>query len=212
MNTHKILIVDDHALIRRGMKYIISSNFTGCSIDEAEDGKELMVRLKSMLYTHMILDLQLPDCNVINIFETIRSNYPNLSILIYTMSPESIFGKRMLQMGAKGYLSKETGVKELLKALNLFFLGRNYISPVLKENMKYNFVQANDPQNPFDELSDREIAVAQNLLRGIGVKEIAGELDLKSSTVATYKARIFGKIGVKNIMDLRNIAQLYNFL
>ncbi|HYV94078.1 MAG TPA: response regulator transcription factor [Chitinophagales bacterium] len=207
----EILLVDDHALIRRGMKYVINSNFSGCSIDEAEDGKGMIEQLKSRHYTHLILDLQLPDCNVMNIFETIRNDFPDLPILIYTMSPEDIFGKRLLQMGAKGFLSKESNVKEVIKALNLFLLGRNYMSAEMEELMKMEPAISYSTQNPFDDLSAREVAVAHNLLRGIGVKEIAGELDLKSSTVATYKARIFDKIGVNNLMDLRNMAQMFHF-
>jgi len=211
MNMPQILLVDDHALIRRGMKFIINSNFTGCRIDEAEDGKGLIEQLKSNQYTHMILDLQLADCHVMNLFGTIRNDFPNLPILIYTMSPEDMFGKRLLQMGAKGFLSKESNVKEVIKALNLFFLGRNYMSAEMEKRMKNESTITFGHQNPFDNLSDREAAVAHNLLRGIGVKEIAGELDLKSSTVATYKARVFDKIGVTNVMDLRNMAQLFHF-
>ena len=211
MRTPEVLLVDDHAIIRRGMKFILDSNFKRCDIDEAENCKGMMEMLSRRSYTHMILDLQLPDCNVINVFSSIYSQYPDLLILIYTMSPEETFGKRLMQMGAMGFLSKQSNEEEVIKALNLFLLGRKYINSKIKELLRSES-EKDTALNPFEELSAREVAVVNSLLMGMGVKEIAGTLELKSTTVATYKARIFDKLGVSNLMDLRSVAELYRFV
>lgn len=211
MNERKILIADDHAIIRLGMKFILDSQFNGCEVDEVEDSKGLFESLERKSYTHLILDLQLQDSHAINIFSSIRSQFPFLSILIYTMSSEEAFGKRLLQMGAAGFLSKQSNEAEVIKALHLFFLGRKYISSNLQEMLLKDAVRSDQKVNPFEQLSEREVAVLHNLLQGKGVKEIAGALDLKSTTVATYKARIFDKLSISNLMDLRSMAELYQF-
>ena len=171
MNTPEVLLVDDHAIIRRGMKFILDSNFGGCHVDEAEDCKGLLEKLSRKHYTHLILDLQLPDCNVINVFSSICRQHPNLLILIYTMSPEETFGKRLLQMGAMGFLSKQSNEEEVIKALNLFLLGRKYISSKIQEILLRETQKTDAMQNPFEVLSDREMAVVNSLLMGMGVKE-----------------------------------------
>lgn len=193
------------------MKFILDSQFNGCIVDEVEDSKGLFESLQRKNYTHLILDLQLQDINTINIFSSICSQFPFLSILIYTMSSEETFGKRLLQMGASGFLSKQSNEEEVLKALHIFFLGRKYISANIQEMLLKDSTGSEQKLNPFDQLSEREVAVLHNLLQGKGVKEIAGELELKSTTVATYKARIFDKLSISNLMDLRSMADLYQF-
>lgn len=211
MNSPAILLADDHAIIRLGMKFILDSQFNNCSADEVEDCKCLLEMLRKKVYSHLILDLQLQDCNVINIFSGIRSEFPELQILIYTMSPEEIFGKRLLQLGASGFLSKQSHETEVKRALRLFLMGRRYISDMLQEQFRREAESIVKSQNPFVDLSEREMAVAHNLLKGKGVKEIAGELNLKSTTVATYKARIFDKMGVNNMSELHSVARMYQF-
>lgn len=211
MTNLNILLADDHAIIRLGMKFLLDSQFNNSAVDEVEDCRGLLEMLRKKIYSHLILDLQLQDCNVINIFSGIRREFPDLHILIYTMSPEEIFGKRLLQMGASGFLSKQSHETEVNKALRIFLLGRRYVSDILKEQIRRESESAAKGQNPFIDLSDREMAVAHNLLQGKGVKEIAGELNLKSTTVATYKARIFDKMGVNNMSELHSVARMYQF-
>jgi DNA-binding NarL/FixJ family response regulator len=211
VSTAHILIVDDHAIIRRGLRFIIESNFQNCIIDGAEDIKGLIQKLSENRYTHLILDLQLEDGNSINQFLEIREKYPDLLVMVYTMSPEEIFGKRLMQMGAAGFLTKQSSEEEVIKALHLFLGGRKYVSERIHELMKNEKPGASARKNPFEDLSDREMAVVFNLLKGKGVKEIAAELNLKSTTVATYKARIFDKMGVTNILELHQLSQLFHF-
>ena len=211
MTERQILIADDHAIIRLGLKFMLDSQFSAFHADEVEDCKSLFEFLALKNYSHLILDLQMQDCNSMNIFSQLRNQYPDLKILIYSMSPEEMFVKRLLRMGAAGFLSKQSSESEVHRALDLFLVGRSYASDKLQEELRKDEASPGLPQNPYDELSVREMLVVNNLLLGKGVKEIAGQLSLKSTTVATYKARIFDKLGVNNLVDLRNVAHLYHF-
>ena len=209
MNIQKqILLADDHVIIRRGMKVLMDNYFKRETIIEADSTAQILMALKEYPITHMILDMQLQDANVIEILPQLRSLYPNIPILIYTMSAEDVFGNRMLQMGAQSFLSKQSDEQEVIKALDLFFQGRPYVSTHLQELMNQS---TNTHANPLLSLSDRELSVLNRLLKGETVKEISQQLDIKATTVATYKARIFEKLSVSNIIDLQNISELYKF-
>lgn len=212
MNTYRILIADDHTVIRIGLKYILNTQFNCQQIEEAECAKDLFELLEKKTFTHLVLDLQLPDTNMLSAFPTLRSQYPELKILVYSMSDEEIFARRLLLMGANGYLSKLSNGSEVRKALNLFLMGRNYTSDVVKTALKKLHESSESNLNPFDELSEREMEVAIDLLQGKRVKEIATRLKLRSSTITTYKARIFEKAGVRTLLDFRNIAQYCNLI
>ena len=209
MSSIKVLIVDDHSIIRRGLRFLLETYFRSLYISETESIKLLNQMLEEGAFTHLVLDMQLKDGNIIDVFQQIRAKYPELRIIIYTTSPEEIFGKRMLQLGANGFLSKQSQEEEVVRALRIFFEGGTYISSFLEQQMKEQKTGKLDNINPFNELSEREISVLNYLLKGETVKDISVRLQLKSSTVATYKARIFDKLGVSNTMDIRNLADLH---
>ena len=201
-----ILLADDHVIIRRGMKVLMDNFFQREQIIEADNTQLILSILKENPVTHMILDMQLQDANVIEILPQLRSLYPNIPILIYTMSSEDIFGIRMMQLGATGFLSKQSDEQEVVKALTFFFQGRKYVSAHLRQIMGDDSHKQN---NPLLSLSERELSVLNRLLKGETVKEISNQLDLKATTIATYKARIYEKLSVSNVMDLRNVTELY---
>ncbi len=208
--THHILIADDHSIIRRGLKFILDAHFTGCYVNEADTIKEVKNLLDSFAFSHLIFDMQMLDDNIIEHLPEIRKLYPNIPILIYTMSPEEIYGKRMLDKGATGFLSKQSSEAVVIEALDLFLSGKAYISRELKERMSRDDLKFT-PESPIDSLSDRELIVMNYIMKGTGVKEISLKLDLKPTTVATYKARIFNKLGVSNVMDMRNVLEVYKY-
>lgn len=209
MATNKlILLADDHVIIRRGLKVILDNYFEKEVLIEADSTKEILSKLAEFEVTHMILDMQLIGSNVIDILPELVKNYPHIPILIYTMSSEEIFGARLLQMGARGFLSKQTEETEVVRALELFFQGQTYISNALQDILSDKKFATKI--NPLLSLSERELSVMGHLLKGESVKDIAIHLNLKATTIATYKARIFQKTGVDNIIDLRNITDLYN--
>lgn len=205
-----ILIADDHAVIRTGLKYLLARYFKDVITGEADACSTLISCLEKESYTHLILDMQLGDCNSLERIPEILSTYPNLLVMVYTMSPEAIYGKRVLQMGVLSFLSKEEEEQTLITALRLFLEGRPYISEALKSTMEQEHGRIGQSANPFDELSEREMAVLRFLLQGLRVKEIANRLDLKMSTVATYKVRIFEKLNVNNVADMQRLADVYH--
>ena len=150
---------------------------------------------------------------MIEALPNITALYPQLDILIYSMSNEDIYGKRLLQMGAKGFLNKNADEEEVIRALQIFLSGQNYISNRLN-NLLINALRSaksKTNENPFTGLSNREVEVTHHLLIGKGVKEISGQMNLHANTVVTYKNRVFEKLSIHNLVELSNLAKAYNF-
>lgn len=207
INKKKILLADDHVIIRRGLKVLLDNYFGQSDWIETESAKNILELIEQNELTHLILDMQLQDANLLEVISSIKALRPDLPIFIYTMSSEEIFGPRMMNLGVNGYLSKNCTEGEIIKAFHIFFSGKNYFSESLLELVSKKTYNS---QNPLNSLSEREISVLTYLLKGNSVKEITEILNLKTSTVATYKGRIFDKLGVNNIIDLRNITDIYN--
>lgn len=210
MLSPRILIADDHAVIRTGMKYLLARHFNDVATGEADACSTLMTILPDGGFTHLILDMQLGDCNSMDLIPRILDQNPGLMILIYTMSPEAIYGKRLLQMGVHGFISKQEEEETLIRALSMFLEGKSYISEDLKQSIAQDIGRTSPSANPFEELSEREMMVLRYLLQGLRVKEISNRLELKMSTVATYKVRIFEKLGVNNLADMQRLADVYH--
>lgn len=210
MTSPHVLIADDHAVIRTGIKYLLARHFIDVTTGEADACSTITTELAKGDYTHLILDMQLGDCNSLDLIPRILEDHPDLQILIYTMSPEAIYGKRVIQMGVSGFLSKQEEEVTLLKAMHLFLSGQPYISEELKKTLEQDQSRTGPSTNPFDQLSEREMMVLRHLLQGMRVKEISNRLDLKMSTVATYKVRIFEKLNVNNLADMHRLADVYH--
>lgn len=208
----RLLIADDHAVIRTGLKYLLSRQFRDIDVREATDCADLRAKLAESAFTHLVLDLQLGDCNSIDIIPALRAVHPDLAIMVYTMSPEAIYGRRLLQSGVLSFVSKQANEETVMRALDLFLQGRPYISEELRQAVKFESGKGDNAPNPFDELSEREMAVMRHLLQGMRVKEISNRMDLKMSTVATYKVRIFEKLGIDNLADLHRLADAFKLV
>src|SRR5690242_10424914 len=204
MNT--FLIADDHEIVRQGLKLLIADFYPGAQIVEAFNGDTTMAKLKQHKCTIVILDVQMPNTNSLDLVEYITAFHPETKILIFSMSSETLYGKRFIKAGAQGYLSKDASVEEVKKAIETVLSGRRYISA----NLMDAFVEE-EQNNPFTTLSDREFEIAKLLLTGLSINEIANQIHLQPSTVGTYKARIFEKLHVSNILQLKELAALYNF-
>jgi DNA-binding NarL/FixJ family response regulator len=208
MSLKRVLIADDHAVIRTGLRYLLNSRFPDATIAEVDSGAALLKALDSTLCNFLILDLQLGDFHGLDILPEILSKYPGVNILIYSMSPEVIYGKRLLQYGAavKGFLSKQAEEETVIRALGLFLSGQKYLSDELRMSLRSETAGIS---SPFDALSEREMTVLRFLLQGIRVKEISNRMNLKMSTVATYKVRLFEKLNVDNVADMQRLADVY---
>jgi DNA-binding NarL/FixJ family response regulator len=155
--------------------------------------------------------MQLQDANIIDILAQVKEINPKTPILIYTMSSEDIFGPRMHNFGISAFVSKQSNEEEVIKAFNQFLDNKVYFSEHLQDVLNNQNNISKNYKNPLDSLSEREFAVLGYLLQGDSIKDISDKLDLKPTTIATYKGRIFDKLGVNNLIDLRNIADLYNY-
>ena len=209
----KILLADDHSITRRGLKYLLTTHFPGNDIEETQSITDTISYLKKNQPGFAIFDLQLSDGNMLEVLPDIIAQYPQVQILIYSMSSEEIYGKRLLQMGSKGFLRKNADEEEVVRALRSFLSGQNYISNNLNNtlinDLRNNKTKSSD--NPFIGLSNREVEVTHHLLIGKGIKEISGQMHLHANTVVTYKNRIFEKLAIHNIIELTNLARLYHF-
>jgi two-component system, NarL family, invasion response regulator UvrY len=206
----KFLIIDDHEIVRRGLKLLISDFYHGAQVFEAHDEKSTLDQLKKNHFNLIILDVQMPNTNSFGLLEYITKRFPEAKVLIFSMGSEVLYGKRFIKSGAKGYLSKEASIDEVKKAIEAILNGRKYISEELK-NAFIEEVTNEQKSDPFAQLSDREFEIASFLLAGITISEIATRLHLQPSTVGTYKSRIFEKLDVSNLIQLKELATVYNF-
>ena len=205
---HKMLIVDDHSVVRTGLKFIVKQNLQNIEVFEASDGNEAIELYKKNEFDLIILDIFIPETNVINLINYFLTKNPAQNILIFTMNSEELYGKRFLKMGAKGYLSKESPDEEIVRAIWIVLKGARYISNNLAQLLSIEALD-NKKENPFEALSNREFEVTMCLIKGDSMMQIADTLNLHSSTVATHKAHVFEKVGVQNILQLAEMARLY---
>lgn len=196
-----ILIVDDHSMIRKGLKLNIQLNLNCSDITEAGSCNELMKELVKKKYTHLILDIILSDGSTLEIIPNIRRLYPEMNIMVFSMQPAEVYGEALKQYGIKYYLSKSVGEEEIIECLNKFL----HNETLVKTNGLHSF-----KGNPFSTLAPRELEILHYVLKGIGTKEIAETLNLRMNTISTVKNRIFEKTNAGNIKELMELATLYN--
>ena len=197
----RVLVADDHAVVRRGLKQILNEEKDIAAVGEAADGMGALAALSAARWDVVVLDLSLPDHNGLEVLAEIRKRWRNLPVLILSMHPEDQLAVRALRAGAAGYITKETAPEELVKAIRWVVAGRRYVSPTLAEHLALSL----DPGSqavPHESLSDREFAVFLKLAEGRRLKEIAGELGLSIKTVSTYRTRILEKMGFESNAQL----------
>lgn len=197
----KLLIVDDHPIVRDGLKHILEDSPLPISTDEASDGQEAIKRIWKNDYDMVLLDISMPGRDGLDVLRQIKSIKPDLSILILSMLPEELYGARTLRAGASGYLTKTKSHGELLKAIQKIISGKRYISVSLARKMAFSF--ENGIGTPaFERLSGREFQVMRMLALGKSIKEIADEMSL--SEKAIFKTRS----SVKQKMKMRNNTEI----
>ena len=196
----KILIADDHSMIRKGLKLNIQLTLGYADIEEVATCNDLMKELVKKKYTHLILDIILSDGNTLEVIPNIRRVYPDLSILVFSMQPAEIYGEALKQYGINYYMSKSVGDEEMIRVLQKFMQNE---MPVKRNDIHHQ-------DNPFKTLAPRELEILHYVLKGIGTKEIGETLNLKMNTVSTVKNRIFEKTNAGNIKELMELATLYN--
>jgi DNA-binding NarL/FixJ family response regulator len=207
-----LLLVDDHYIIRVGIKQVIESFLFKSRIDEAYDGDSAIEKIKHNEYDLIILDVNMPNTDSFGLLSNILSLKPNAKVLMFSMNDEGVYAKRYLTLGALGYVRKDAPQGELQKAITSVLNNKKFISAELNEKLLNDLNSKNKSENPFDKLSPREFEIVQHLTLGESVAEISQNLKLHTSTVGTHKARIFEKLNCSNIIDLSALARAHNVI
>jgi DNA-binding NarL/FixJ family response regulator len=197
----KILIADDHPIVRTGLKQIIAEEPDIKIIGEATNGNEVLEFLMKNPCDLVLLDLAMPKRTGLEVLSEIRQIQPNIAILVLSIYPEDQYAVRALRAGASGYLTKASAPVELVKAMRKVLSGGKYISVSLAEILASEIDQ-HTPQQPHERLSDREYQVMLMLAAGKTVTEVGKDLNLSVKTISTYRARILEKMNIKNNAQL----------
>jgi len=201
----KVLIADDHAVVRQGLKQILGETSDMQVVGEATTGPEALEKARAEGWDVMILDLTLPGRSGFEILKALRAEKPDQPVLILSMHAEDQFAVRLLKAGASGYLTKESVPEELIKAIRKVVAGGKYVSPALAERLAFE-MDAAPERLPHEALSDREFQVMQMIATGKAVKQIAEELSLSVKTVSTYRARVLAKMEMRTNAELTHYA------
>ena len=196
-----ILIADDHAILRRGLKEILRHELPDVTCGEAQDATEVLELVRGGSWDLLILDVTMPGRSGLDVLREVKSLRPDLPVLILSVHPEDQYAKRVLRAGASGYMNKESAPEELLKAVGKVLDGGSYVSPRLAESLARDLARPTN-RPPHEILSDREFEVLRKLGAGRTVGQIADELNLSATTVSTYRSRLLEKMNMTTTAEL----------
>ena len=201
----KILITDDHAVVRQGLKQILLEEFTRAEFGEATNAQEAIERVWKEPWDVVVLDITMPGRSGLEVLKEIRKSRPKLPVLVLSMHPEDQFAVRILKIGASGYMTKESAPNELVGAVKKVIAGGRYVSPSLAEKMA-SYLSVDVHTAPHERLSDREFLVLRLIASGKTPTTIAKELALSVKTISTYRMRILEKMNMSNNAQLTHYA------
>jgi two-component system, NarL family, invasion response regulator UvrY len=197
----RVLIADDHAVFRRGLKETLAEAFSRVAFGEAKSAPETVEQVRRQDWDLVILDISMPGKSGLDILDDLKRLRPKLPILLLSMHPEQQFARRALRAGAAGYLTKDSVTEELKEAVKKIVAGGRYVSATLAEKLAVDLRRGAD-RPLYELLSDREFQVLRMIASGKTVKDISEELTLSVKTVSTYRARILEKTGMKTNAEL----------
>jgi two-component system invasion response regulator UvrY len=202
----KILIADDHTIVRKGVKMLLSETFAFTDITDVPDSVDLMKMLLKERWNIIISDISMPPGDSgIETIKKIKELAPGTPVLILTMHPPEEYAVRAIKAGASGYLLKSADTKEFIKAVSMILSGNKYLSPEVADIMAEAFM--NDDENrSVNKLSNREFEVFKLLSSGKSISQIAKEIILSTNTISTFRAKIFEKMGFHNNLELMKYA------
>lgn len=201
----RILIADDHAIVRKGLTQLIRDEFASAEIAEVGDAEELMAKVTGGDWDIVICDLSMPGRSGLDALRQIKQIYPSLPVLIMSMYDEDQYALRVLKAGASAYLGKDNVHENIIKAIRTVLLGKKFITPSIAEKLA-EALETDINQLPHEKLSDREFDVFKLLAGGKTVSDIAEQLSLSVTTVSTYRARVLEKMNLKSNADLTRYA------
>ena len=197
----RILLVDDHPVVRQGIKQVLSGAFSPAVVGEAANAEEGLTEVRSTEWDVLVLDLTLPGVSGIELLKDLRRERPALPVLVLSMHPPDQFARRAMNAGAAGYLTKDSAPTELVKAVTELIAGRRYLNPAVAEEL----VRHQRPERSLrahEALSDREYQVLRMIASGLTVSQISTRLSLSVKTISTYRARVLEKMGMKTTAEL----------
>ncbi|HXC62222.1 MAG TPA: response regulator transcription factor [Nitrospiria bacterium] len=197
----KILIADDHAIVRKGLKQILAETTDIIVAGEAHNGQEVLNKVRTGDWDVVVLDITMPGTSGLDILKEMKNDHPKLPVLVLSIHSEDQYAVRVLKAGASGYLTKESAPDELVKAIRKVSTGGKYVSAYTAEMLAYD-LDRNSEKPPHEFLSDREYQVLCLLCLGKTVKEIAKEKSLSIKTISTYRTRILEKTKMKTNAEL----------
>lgn len=212
MNSLRILLVDDHNILRQGLKQILQDDFENVVFGDAENAADALAHLRNQRWDVLILDINLPGRNGFDVLATVQRDTPELPVLVLSSTPEDQLGLRALRAGASGYLNKQTAPEQLVAAVRQLLAGERFVSKSLAQKLLSEIGRSASTRPPHESLSTREHQVFLLCARGKPVKAIAEELALSTKTISTFRTRIFEKLGLANDVDLAHYAREHQLL
>ena len=208
----KVIMADDHPLVRAGMKYLLEETDDLVMADEAGNGADLVAKLRQRPFDAALMDLQMPGRSGMDLLKQLKDEFPALPVIVLSTFKEEMFAVRSIRAGAAGYLCKDQAATELVNAIRKVAGGQLYISPEVGALMAES-LQGNEPeQRNLSALSDREYQILLLLASDMSVSDVAENLCISGKTVSTYKARIKIKLGLKTNADILRFAQAHNLV
>lgn len=207
----KVLLADDHPMVRAGLKQLFGMTLDMHAAAEACNGKEVLLALQTQSFDLLLLDLNLPGFCGADLIARVQARHPDLPVLMFSMHNEPQIARRILQAGASGYLTKDSEPDLILSAIRRVASGGRYIAPALAEQIALE-ATSSQPTLPHTQLSNREADIFLRLIQGIGIKDIAADLHISHKTVSTHKARLLVKLKLHSITDLVRYAMEHQLL
>lgn len=201
----RIILADDHAVVRKGVRQILAGAIPAATFGEAATGLELLDLTRAQAWDILVLDLAMPGISGLDLLRLVKQEAPKLPVLILSMSPEDQFAVRAIRAGASGYLNKEAAPEDLVRAITQVIQGGNFVTAAVADEL-VRHTRQDDDRRPHELLSDREFQVLRLLGAGMAVKDIASQLGISPATVSTYRARILQKMEMDSSAELMRYA------
>jgi DNA-binding NarL/FixJ family response regulator len=200
----RLLIVDDHPIVRQGLAQLIDRQSDLCVESEAEAAEEGLQMIRDGAFDMVIVDLSLRGLSGLELIKQIKTEFPELPVLVLSMHDELFYAERALRAGAKGYIMKQEAIEKVIEAIRKVLRGEVYVSKEVSDKLLYKFISGEPGENvsPVERLSDRELEVFQLVGQGYGTRQVAEMLHLSIKTVESYRANIKDKLRLKNAAEL----------
>ena len=202
----KVLLADDHSIVREGLRRIVEESDDMEVVAEAADGKEAIHQIRRNRPDVAVIDISMPEIDGLEVLQQLQPEYPELPILILTMHEEQQYAVRAIEAGAKGYITKKSAPEQLVKAIRKVHAGLRYLSEEAAEALALRVAKGKSGQSPLDLLSTRELQVLRRLALGHTNREIAENYNISIKTVDTYRQRLLKKLGLRNNAELSRFA------